>query len=245
MIKSIFNLQMSASSESDSSNRHGCDSDGELSVASSYGSEVQDCRKRPRQPQIQGSSWVLHGQITMDQLHADSDSMAAGPEGDAENEDRITKINTRLQGLFGAQFEILFGNLHGNVLYFVVFCNLINILDVGGLGAVCSDAVKIKIEIRGFLQLRKPRAVTALQKLLSPFAPALSGCWERCVGGLSGHAGYTECLRPESTWFKLHHTGEFGNNNSGKHQEKNLAKARRLANQVFLGSGAFAMLCGF
>ncbi len=83
--------------------------------------------------------------------------------------------------------------------------------------------------------------MTALQKLLSPFAPALSGCWERCVGGLFGHAGYTECLRPESTWFKLHHTGKFGNNNSGKLQ----AKARRLANQVFLGSGAFAMLCGF
>ncbi len=121
MIKSIFNLQVSASSESDSSNRHGCDSDGELSVASSYGSEVQDCRKRQRQPQIQEKSWVLHGQITMNQLHADSDSMAAGSEGDAENEDRITKINTRLQGLFGAQFEILFGNLHGNVVYVVVF----------------------------------------------------------------------------------------------------------------------------
>jgi hypothetical protein len=94
VIKSIFHLQMSASSESDSSNRHGCDSDGELSVASSYGSEVQDCRKRPRQPHIIGNSWVLHGQITMDQLHAYSDSMAAGPEGGVENEDRITKINT-------------------------------------------------------------------------------------------------------------------------------------------------------
>jgi hypothetical protein len=67
----------------------------------------------------------------MDQLHADSDSMAAGPEGDVENEDIITKINTRLQGLFGAQFEIVFGNLLGNVVYFVVFCSLINTLDVG------------------------------------------------------------------------------------------------------------------
>ena len=218
---------MSNSSESDSSNRPGCDSDDEYSVASSYGSEVPDCRKRQRTPQIQGHAWVLRSQITMDKLHADSDSMAAGPEGDAENEDRISKINTRLQGLFGAQFEILFGKLIGNVMYFVVFCNLINVLDVG---ADSSDAVKIKIEIRGFLQLRKPRAATALQKLLSPFAPALSGCWERCVGGLFGHAGYTECLRPESTWFKLHHTGEFGNNNDGKLH----AKARRLANQVFL-----------
>ena len=31
-------------------------------------------------------------------------------EGDVENEDRIAKINTSLQGLFGAQFETLFGN---------------------------------------------------------------------------------------------------------------------------------------
>ena len=53
----------------------------------------------------------------MDWLHADLDSMAAGLEGDLENEDRITKINTRLQGLFGAQFEKLFGKLHGNVIY--------------------------------------------------------------------------------------------------------------------------------
>ncbi len=120
---------MSASSESDSSNRPGCDSDGEFSVASSYGSEVQDCRKRKHQPQIQRSAWVLHAQLIMDQLHADSDSMAAGLEGDVENEVRITKINTRLQGLFGAQFEILIGKLHGNVMHFVVFCNLINILD--------------------------------------------------------------------------------------------------------------------
>ncbi len=133
VIKSIFPLQTSGSSESDSSDRPGCqcDSDGELSVASFYGSEVQDCRKRPRQAQIRGNSWVLRAQIIMDQLHTNSDSMAAGPEGDVENEDRITKINTHLQVLFGAQFEILFGKLHGNVTFFVVFCNLINILDVG------------------------------------------------------------------------------------------------------------------
>ncbi len=213
IIKSIFPLQMSGSSENDSSDRPDCDSDGELSVASLYGSEVQDCRKRPHQAQIQGNSWVLRAQIIMDQLHADSDSMAAGPEGDVENEDRVTTVNTRLQGLFGAQFEILFGKLHGNVMYFVIFCSLINILDVG---ADSHDAVKIKIEIQGFLQLHKPRAVTALQKLLSPFAPALSGCWEQCVGSLFGHAGYGECLGLKSSWFKLHHTGEFGSNNECK-----------------------------
>jgi hypothetical protein len=185
---------MSDSSESDSSNRPGYVSDGEFSVASSYGSEVQDCRKRSRPPQIQGNPSVFRGQITVDELlllvHADSDWTAAGLEGDVENESRISKINTCLQALCGAQFEKLFGKMHGNVKYFVIFCNLVNILD---FGADTND-VKVKAEIRGFLQLQKPTKLTAFQKLLFPFAPALSGCWERCVGGLFGHAGYAECL---------------------------------------------------
>jgi len=229
---------MSDFSESDSTNHAGCHSDGEDSVASLYGSEVPDSRKRSRPPQIQGYAWILRCHVTVDDLPAESDLTAAVPEGDVENEDRISKINTRQQALFGAQFETLFGKMHGIVKYFVIFCNLVNILDVG---AEKIDAVKMKVEIRGFLQLQKPTKLTALQKLLSPLAPALSGCWERCVGGLFGHARYTECLRPESTWLKLHHTGKFGNNNDGKLQ----AKARRLANQVFLGSGALAMSCGF
>ncbi len=83
---------MSASSESDSSNSPGCDSDGEFSVAPSYGTKVQDCRNRLRHTQIIGSAWILHAQIIMDQLHANSDSMAAGQEGDVENEDIITKV---------------------------------------------------------------------------------------------------------------------------------------------------------
>jgi hypothetical protein len=229
---------MSDFSESDSTNHAGCHSDGEDSVASLYGSEVPDSRKRSRPPQIQGYAWILRCHVTVDDLHAESDLTAAVPEGDVENEDRISKINTRQQALFGAQFETLFGKMHGIVKYFVIFCNLVNILDVG---AEKIDAVKMKVEIRGFLQLQKPTKLTALQKLLSPLAPALSGCWERCVGGLFGHAGYTECLCPESAWFKLHHTGEFGNNNEGKLR----AKARRLAIKVFLGSGALAMSCGF
>jgi hypothetical protein len=226
---------MSESSEIDSSNHPGCDSDGELSEPSTYGSEVhespaqQDCRKRPRQ-QILGNSWVLRAQIT-----ADSDWLTAGSEGDVENEERTAKINTHLQNLFGAQFQILFGKIHEIVSYFVIFCNLINILDVG---TGSNDAAEIKIEIKGFLQLQNSRAVTRLQDLLKPFAPALSGYWERCVGGLFGHAGYTECLRPESAWFKLHDTGAYGNNNKGKHQ----AKARRLADPVFLERGTFAIL---
>ncbi len=43
----------------------------------------------------------------MDQLHTNADWMVAAQEGEIENEDRITKLHARLQGLFGAQFEIL------------------------------------------------------------------------------------------------------------------------------------------
>ena len=125
----------------------------------------------------------------------------AGSEGDVENEEeRTAKINAHLQSLFGDQFQILFGKLRDIVSYFVIFCNLINILD---FGTGSNDAAEIKIEIKGFLQLQNSRAVTRLQDLLKPFAPALSGYWERCVGGLFGHEAYTECLRPESAWFKL------------------------------------------
>ncbi len=115
---------MSYSSQSD----RGCDSDSEFSVAASNGTEVQDCT-RQSQPQIQGNTWVLHGQVTVDQLHAHSNWMAVGLASNVENVDRITKINTLLQHLFGAQFEYLFGKLIENVMYFVVFCNLIDILD--------------------------------------------------------------------------------------------------------------------
>ncbi len=105
-----------------------------------------------------------------------------GPESDVENVGITTKINTRLprQDLF----EILFGKLIENVMYFVVLCNLINILDSG---ADSNDAVKINIEFRGILQFRKPRAVTPIRKLHSLFAPDLSGYWERCSGGLFGN----------------------------------------------------------
>ncbi len=76
--------------------------------------------------QILGASWVLRAQLI-----ADSDWLTAGSEGDVENEERTAKINAHLQSLFGAQFQILFGKIHEIVSYFVIFCNLINILYVG------------------------------------------------------------------------------------------------------------------
>jgi hypothetical protein len=210
---------MSYSSQSD----RGCNLNSESSVASSYGIEAQECRKRPRQTQIQGSSWVVRGQITIKQLHAIP--IQIGWRWARRAMLKITKINTRLQNIFGAQFEILFGKLIENVMYFVVFCNLINILDSG---ADSNDAVKINIEFRGFLQVRKPRAVTALQKLLSPFAPDLSGYWERCVGGLFGNHfkpgernfKLPPCRAASSPWMPIQSRGEIGSSNKGRAANK-------------------------
>jgi hypothetical protein len=109
----------------------GCDSDGESYVAPWYGSQVSDCRKRTCTIQIKGAAWVLRGQITVDDLHALSHSTVAGPEDNIENEDEISKKHSHLQILFGVQFEKLFGKMHGNVKYLVIFCNLVNILDAG------------------------------------------------------------------------------------------------------------------
>ncbi len=155
---------MSDFSKSDSTNHPGCDSEGERFVASSYGSKVQDSRKSPRPPQVQGNAWSVCCKITIIVLHANSDWTAAGPEGDGENEGKISKINTRLQRLLRPQFDNLFEKMHRNVKYFVVFCNLINLLD---FRPDPNDAVNVKVKIRGFLQLRKPTKVTALHNLLS------------------------------------------------------------------------------
>ncbi len=40
---------------------------------------------------------ALVAQITVDQLHADSDWLMAGSEGEVENEERTAKINAHLQ----------------------------------------------------------------------------------------------------------------------------------------------------
>ena len=64
-------------------------------------------KKRPRQQQIQGTAWALCAQITVDELHAGSDWLMAGSEGDVENEERTAKINAHLQSLFGDQFQMI------------------------------------------------------------------------------------------------------------------------------------------
>jgi hypothetical protein len=94
--------------------------------------------------------------------------MVAGPEDNVEYEGEISKIHRHLQIFFCAQFEKLFGKIHGNVKYFLVFCNLINILDVGAdTSNHAEEVVKIEIQgFQGFLQLRNAVTDTALQKLL-------------------------------------------------------------------------------
>jgi hypothetical protein len=102
-------------------------------------------------------------------------------------------------------------------MYLVVFCNLINILDSR---AESNDAVKINIEFRGFLQLHTPRTVTTLQKLLSPFAPDLSGYRGRCVDGLFENQEYETCRAASSPWMPIQTRGEFGNSNKGRAANK-------------------------
>ena len=72
-------------------------------------SQQQDCRKLQSQIKIIGHAWVLRVHITVNELYAESDWTAAGPEGDVENEDIISEIETSLQTLFGVQFENLSG----------------------------------------------------------------------------------------------------------------------------------------
>ena len=63
--------------------------------------------------------------------------------------------------------------------------------------------------------------MTALQKLLSPFVPDLSGNWERCEGGMSEHPLYEECMQTKTAnnndWMSLLKFGVFlENSNAGQ-----------------------------
>ena len=50
-----------------------------------------------------------------------------------KTETQCQNRHTHLKRLLGAQFEILFFKMFRNVKYFVVFCNLVNILDFWAL----------------------------------------------------------------------------------------------------------------
>ncbi len=160
---------MSGSSENDSSHQSGGVFDCEGSAASSHESELSDTRKRRRNEKNQGRAWILRGEIATTLLHNDSASM------DCENDEeaKVQNKKSQTEPALGATFEILFKKKHPDVKYFIFFCNLVNILHAGPAAA----ATKIKIQIRGFLQLGQNIVATALDTLLMcfPVSAFLSG----------------------------------------------------------------------
>ncbi len=88
--------------------------------------------------------------------------------GHAQEEDQhLQNTILHMEAALGAKFEVLFQKFFvTKVSNFVIFCNLVDILDVA------PAASKVKIEIRGFLQMKRTIAITALEKLQTP--PAVS-----------------------------------------------------------------------
>ena len=131
------------------------------------------------------------------------------------------KIQNPRQRLLSGQrlnFEILFGKKHPDVQYFIFFSNLVNILHAGPAAA----ATKIKIQIRGFLQLGQVTALTALEKLFKccRVSAFLSGKWERCEGGLYGNKEYDDCRAENSPWLPIQTRGALGLSNKGRAANK-------------------------
>jgi hypothetical protein len=205
---------MSESSGSDFSHHRGNDSDNEGSVPSSHASDMPDTllgsKKRARPPtQIVGKAWVFFGLITADAalLHVESDDNEEGPF-------------PRLKSLLLAHWTSIHPKLEDRIktliLHLAFFCNLTSLL-------ACSrdenDASKVQIRIRVFLR-SKYTAVTALAKLLPPSHGLLSGSWQRCEGGLSGHAVYEECVQTKTAgandWMPLLKIGEFSDKKTAR-----------------------------
>ena len=208
---------MSESSGSDFSHLPGNDSDDGGSVAASHASEMPDTlgsRKRARSPiQIRGKAWVFYGLITVDAalLHAESDDPEEGP---------FPRLKSMLLAHWTSVYPHLEARIKKLILHLAFFCNLTSLL-------TCSldeiDASKVKIRIRAFLQSKKT-AVTALKKLL-PQGGFISGSWERCEDGLSGHQLYEECAQTLKTggdndWMPLLKVGDFLMSNMAKHKAK-------------------------
>uniref|UniRef100_A0A7S0M986 Uncharacterized protein n=1 Tax=Cryptomonas curvata TaxID=233186 RepID=A0A7S0M986_9CRYP len=68
-----------------------------------------------------------------------------------------------------------------------------------------------------------PRTVTALAKLLPPSCGILFGSWQRCEGGLSGHALYEECVQSKTAgdndWMPLLKIGEISEKKNARQKE--------------------------
>ena len=204
---------MSDSSGSGISDYHGDVSDDEGSVAgsvaASHASDMPDSadtqapisKKRARTKQIQGKAWIYHGIITVDaaQLHTASENDDDGP---------FSSLKALLLALWTSIYLQLEPKIKKLILHLAFFCNLASLM-------ACSrdekDSSKVQIQIRAFLRCNNT-SVTALARLL-PLSPDLlstipsaklrpfdlwgdflSGSWDRCKGGLSGHSLYKQCV---------------------------------------------------
>ena len=217
---------MSDSSGSGISDHHGDVSDDEGSVAgsvaASHASDMPDTpisKKRARPKQIQGKAWIYHGIITVDAalLHTAS-----------ENDDDcpFSSLKALLLALWTSIYLQLEPKIKKLILHLAFFCNLASLM-------ACSrdekDSSKVQIHIRAFLRCNNT-SVTALARLL-PLSPDLlstihsakllpfnlwgdflSGSWDRCQGGLSGHALYKQCVQTESdnNWMSMLEINELG-----------------------------------
>ena len=71
--------------------------------------------------------------------------------------------------------------------------------------------------MQGFLQIRKSRAKTGLDKWLSPtLSYFLAGEWDRCQGGLCGNKEYESCMCEDGSWLAIQSTGIYRATNQGK-----------------------------
>jgi hypothetical protein len=170
---------MSGSSENDSSHRSGGESDCEGSAASSHEFELSDPRKSRRNEQIQGKAWILRGEITTPLLRNDSASM----DCDAD------KIQNPRQRLLSGQKLKFCLETSIQTLSTLSFSATLSTSCMLGLQ---QQPKKIKIQIRGFLELEKNTVASTLEKLLMrcPVSAFLSGKWDLCKGGLYGNKEY-------------------------------------------------------
>ena len=184
-------------------------------------SDLSDRRKRSRQKQIQDKTWVFHGYIITDQLHADSDSAGALESG-LENEGAYSKVKCVLLAHWAELCQTLSDKIKALIVHLIFICNPASLVECA---PDLNDASKAKIQIRGFLQCRNT-ALTALRHLLPVTQGFLCGVWERCENCLSGHHFYEECVHIEIAWIPLHTIGQILRN---KHARKEGRRPSRYA----------------
>ena len=211
-----------------------CNSDEYDSGAPSIAfSDLPTKRRRRKNPQIIGKTWVFQGEITTDRLSTDTDSAAHTTDLDKDDDDddkaKFSRLKSCLTARLGGEFNIFLGETT-IITYFVIFCDLVSVLHTMSGPDPDPDPdnpLKVKIQVRGFLQCPKTIAITKLRQCLPTVADYISGKWERCKGGLAINQLYKDCMRPADScpWIPLHHTGKFG-------EKTNSRKSRRLALEV-------------